>query len=76
MRKKADSDLNVECLISTGVETVRVKGRAGNMCAVYSVVMGIGKAEDGRSVRPVRVIRIVGRHVLVDLGMMSRASEE
>ena len=53
VRKKADSDLNEECLISTGVVTVRVKGRAGSMCAVYSVVVGIGKAEDGRSARVV-----------------------
>jgi len=53
VRKKADSDLNVECLISTGVVTVRVKSRAGSMCAVYSVVVGIGKAEDGRSARVV-----------------------
>ena len=58
MRRKADSDLNVECLMSTGVvvvvAAVGVKGRAGRMCTVYKVVVGIGKAEDGMSARVVR----------------------
>ena len=53
VRRKVDSDLNVECLMSTGVVGVFVKGRAGRMCAVYSVVVGIGKAEVGRSERVV-----------------------
>jgi hypothetical protein len=43
----------VECLMSTAVVTVCVKGRAGRMCAVYNVVVGIGKAEDGRLERVV-----------------------
>ena len=49
-----DSDLSVECLISTGVVTALVKGPASTMCAVYSVIMGIGKAEDGSAARIVR----------------------
>ena len=48
-----DNDLSVECLISTGVVTARVKGRAKRTCAVYSVIMGMGKAEDGSSARVV-----------------------
>jgi len=46
---KADSELNVEFLILRGVVTIRVKGRGGSMCAMYSVVVGIEKAEDGGS---------------------------
>ena len=34
VRRKAESDLNEECLMSTGVVAVRVKARAGRMCAV------------------------------------------
>ena len=39
--------------MSTGVVAVREKGRAGRMCTVYSVVVGIGKAEDGSAARVV-----------------------
>jgi hypothetical protein len=53
VRRKADRDLNVECLMSTGVLAVREKDRAGRMCTVYSVVVGIGKAEDGSAARVV-----------------------
>jgi hypothetical protein len=49
--KKVDGKLNVVYLILRGVVAIRVMGRAGSICAIYSVVMGIGKAEDGRSTR-------------------------
>jgi hypothetical protein len=54
VRRKAESDLKVECLMSTGVLVVRVKTRARRMCAVYNVVVGIGNADDGRSASVVR----------------------
>ncbi len=50
VRRKAESDLNVECLMPTGAVAVRVKSRAGRMSTVYRVV-GIGKADDGRTAR-------------------------
>lgn len=45
--------MNAECLMSTGVVAVRVNGRAGRMCAVYKVVVGIGNAELGSAARDV-----------------------
>ncbi len=55
VRRKAESDLNVECLMSTGVVAVRVEARVGRICTVYRVVVGIEKADDdGRSTRVVR----------------------
>jgi len=39
VRKQADSELNVECLISRDVETICVKGRARSICAIYSVAV-------------------------------------
>ena len=44
---KVDSELNVEFLVLRGVVTIRVKGRGGIVCAKYTAVMGIEKAEDG-----------------------------
>ena len=54
VRRKAESDLNVECLMSTGVVAVCVKARARRMCTVYRVVVGIGNADEGRSASVVR----------------------
>lgn len=46
-RNKAESELNVECLILSDVETICVKGRAGSICAIYSVAVGIEKEDEG-----------------------------
>jgi hypothetical protein len=53
-RRKADSDLNTECLMLTGVVAVREKGCAGRICAVYRVVVGIRNTEFGSAASDVR----------------------